>query len=98
MCRGDRLEAAPEPGAKKRSFWYPTGDQRLTKAQTLARKVLPDMKAVELAGPAGEPMIARIERVIVDDRVKLPAPTDEGVPRETEAGPDSCAYTTSSKS
>ncbi len=56
------------------------------------------MKAVELAGPAGEPMIARIERVIVDDRVKLPAPTDEGVPRETEAGPDSCAYTTSSKS
>lgn len=78
VCRGDRLEAAPEPGAKKRSFWYPTGDQRLTAAQTLARKVLPDMKAVELAGPEGEPMIARIERVIVDDRVKPPAPTDEG--------------------
>ena len=60
VCRGDRLEAALEPGAKKREWWYPTGDQRLTAAQTLARKVLPDMKAIEHTGPLGEPLSVRI--------------------------------------
>ena len=60
VCRGDRMEAAPEPGSKKRGWWYPTGDQRISAAQTLSRKVLPDMKAVELGGPLGEPLSVRI--------------------------------------
>ena len=60
ICRGDRLTAAPEPGATSKTWWYPTGDQRITAAQTLARKVLPDMKAVEVAGPLGEPLSVRI--------------------------------------
>ena len=60
VTRGDRMEAAPEPGAKKRSWWYPTGDQRISAAQTLAKKVLPDLKAIEHAGPLGEPMVVRI--------------------------------------
>ena len=60
VCRGDRMEAAPEAGAKKRTWWYPTGDQRLTAAQTLARKVMPDMKAIEHAGPLGEPLSVHI--------------------------------------
>ena len=60
ICRGDRLTAAPEPGATKKAWWYPTGDQRITAAQTLARKVLPDQKAVEVAGPLGEPLSVRI--------------------------------------
>ena len=60
VCRGVRLQAAPEPGAKKREWWYPTADQRITAAQTLARKVLPDMKSVEHAGPLGEPLSVRI--------------------------------------
>ena len=60
VVRGIRMEAALEPGAKKRSFWYPTGDQRISAAQTLSRKVLPDQKAVEHAGPLGEPLSVRI--------------------------------------
>ncbi len=66
VARGDRLSAASEPGAKKMSWWVPTGDQRITAAQTLARKVLPDMKSVEYAGPEGGDLIIRIERHIVD--------------------------------
>ena len=60
VCRGDRMAAADETGAKKRTWWYPTGDQRITAAQTLARKVMPDQKAVEIAGPLGEPLSVRI--------------------------------------
>ena len=60
VCRGDRMAAAAEPGAKKRSFWYPTGDQRIQAGMALARKVMPDMKAIEHAGPLGEPLSVRI--------------------------------------
>jgi hypothetical protein len=60
VCRGDRMAAAAEPGAPKRVFWFPTGDQRISAAQTLARKIMPDMKAIEHAGPLGEPMMIRI--------------------------------------
>ncbi len=60
VCRGDRMEAALEPGAKKKTWWFPTGDQRIVAAQTLARKVMPDMKAIEHAGPLGEPLSVRI--------------------------------------
>ena len=60
VCRGDRMTAADETGAKKKSWWVPTGDQRISAAQTLARKIMPDMKAIEHAGPLGEPLIVRI--------------------------------------
>ncbi len=60
VSKGLRLEAADEPGAKKRSFQFPTVDQRISAAQTLARKIMPDMKAIEHAGPLGEPMVIRI--------------------------------------
>ena len=56
VCRGDRMEAAAEPGAKKRSWWYPSADQRITAAQTLARKIMPDQKAVESTGADGGPI------------------------------------------
>ena len=60
VCKGDRMEAALEPGAKKRTWWYPTGDQRIQAGMALARKVMPDQKAVELAGPLGEKLSVRI--------------------------------------
>ncbi len=60
VARGDRMEAAEKPGDKKRTWWIPTGDQRITAAQALARKVMPDMKAIEHAGPLGEPLSVRI--------------------------------------
>ena len=60
VVRGDRMTDGPEPGSRKRSWWYPSGDQRITAAQTLAKKCLPDMKAVESTGPQGEPLVVRI--------------------------------------
>ena len=62
VVRGIRMEAALEPRAKKRSFWYPTGDQRITAAQTLCRKILPDIRAVEHAGEDGGNLVIRIVR------------------------------------
>ncbi len=67
VCRGDRMEAAAKPGDKKKTWWHPTGDQRISAAQTLARKVLPDMKAVEYSGDPPS-KITTIERHIVDPR------------------------------
>ncbi len=75
VCNGDRMEAASEPGAKKRTHWFPTGDQRITAAQTLARKVLPDMKATELTGDL-QPTFTRIECVIVDPVKATEAPAN----------------------
>ncbi len=57
VARGDRMEAGDGPDAKKKSWWFPTGDQRLTAMQTLARKVLPDLKATEITGAGGTPLI-----------------------------------------
>ena len=66
VARGDRMSAAAKPGASKKSWWVPTGDQRISAAQTLARKVLPDMKAVE---HTGDPVpITQIVRTIVHPR------------------------------
>ncbi len=60
IARGVRLAAALSPGSNKNTFMFPTLDQRITAAQTLARKVLPDQKAVEHSGPRGEPLSVRI--------------------------------------
>ncbi len=62
VCRGDRMAAAPEPGAKKRTWWVPTGDQRIQAGMALARKVMPDIRAVEHAGEGGGNLIIRIVR------------------------------------
>ena len=72
VARGDRMEAGGEPGAAKKTWWIPTGDQRISAARTLARKVLPDMKAVELTGEP--PVIASIRRTIVDPLKPAKAP------------------------
>ncbi len=50
VCRGLQFEAALDSGDAKKAKMYPTLEQRLHAAQTLARKVLPDMKAVEMSG------------------------------------------------
>ena len=60
VARGDRMSAGAEPNAKKKKWWFPSGDQRISAAVTLARKVLPDQKAIESTGPQGEPITVRI--------------------------------------
>jgi hypothetical protein len=62
VARGDRLEAGDGPDAKKKTWWFPTGDQRITAMLALARKVLPDVKAVEYGGVDGGDLIIRIVR------------------------------------
>ena len=65
VARGDRMQAGPEPGSKKKGWWFPTGDQRITAAQTLLKKVLPDLRAAETTVELNT-TITRIESVIID--------------------------------
>ena len=53
VARGLQFEAATEAGGTKKEKMFPSHDQRLDAAKVLARKVLPDTKAVELAAPVG---------------------------------------------
>ena len=77
VARGDRMSAAAKPGASGKSWWVPTGDQRISAAQTLARKVLPDMKAVE---HTGDPVpITQIVRTIAHPRREVAQATDQAV-------------------
>jgi hypothetical protein len=54
VMNGDRFTAAPEEGSRKKSWAYPTMDQRLSAAQALAKKVAPDMKSVDLSAEDGK--------------------------------------------
>ena len=60
VVKGRRFSTAKEPGDAKRVHVFPTMDQRLNAARILAGKVMPDMKAVEHTGAAGEPLSVRI--------------------------------------
>ena len=53
LCRvalGLQVEAAAEPGSREKTLVRPTLEQRVDAAKVLARKILPDMKAVEHTG------------------------------------------------
>ena len=51
------MEAAAEDGATKKTWWFPTGDQRIGAAVTLSRKVLPDLKSVGVSNEDGAPFV-----------------------------------------
>ena len=57
VVRGGRFNAGPEPNSKAKTWVWPSLDQRLSAATVLARKVLPDQKAVESSGPDGAPFV-----------------------------------------
>ncbi len=57
VAAGRRFYAADPENPNKRIYLYPTGDQRLQAAQILARKHVPDMKAVEMTSEGGEPFV-----------------------------------------
>ena len=50
VVNGDRFTAAPEEGSRKKSWAYPTMEQRIHAATVLAKKVVADMKSVETTG------------------------------------------------
>ena len=61
IAKGQKIQAAADTAsAAKRHGIFPTIDQRLAAARILAAKICPDMKAVEIAGPQGEPLSVRI--------------------------------------
>lgn len=52
LCRvanGEPLLAAPEPGAIEATLIFPTVSDRLQALKILAQKIMPDLKAVEVA-------------------------------------------------
>ncbi len=62
IASGKPIKAAAEPGSTKRVKIIPTLMERLRAAETLARKIVPDMKAVEYSGPEGENLVIKIVR------------------------------------
>ncbi len=60
IARGEKIQSADPESASKRCGIYPTIDQRHAAARILAAKIVPDMKAVEVSGPLGEPLSVRI--------------------------------------
>ncbi len=60
VVKGRGFSVAAKPGDSERSKQFPTMDQRLQAARILAGKVMPDQKAVEHSGVAGEPLSVRI--------------------------------------
>ncbi len=60
VVRGIRMSGAAIPGDQTKTWWVPSGPERISAAQTLARKIMPDQKAVEVTGPVGEPLVVRI--------------------------------------
>ena len=61
ISKGEKVQAAADTAsASERNGVYPTIDQRLAAARILAAKIVPDQKAVEIAGPQGEPLSVKI--------------------------------------
>ena len=56
------MVAAGEPGDMKKTWCYPTLTQRVQASETLLRKLLPDLKATELTGKDGAPLIEPTRR------------------------------------
>ncbi len=63
VMAGKRMVAADEPGDMKKTWCYPTLAQRVQASETLLRKLLPDLKATEITGADGAPLIGRTRRV-----------------------------------
>ena len=57
VMAGKRMVAAGEPGDMKKTWCYPSLTQRIQAGETLLRKLLPDLKATELTGKDGAPLI-----------------------------------------
>ena len=59
VAKGDRMTAAAKLGDAKAVLWRPTPEQRISAAQTLAKKVLPDLRSSEVA-IKGDPISVKI--------------------------------------
>ena len=58
VARGNRIRVSAEDNPNAPAVWrYPSMDQRVDAAKALARKILPDMRATEISGPDGEPLL-----------------------------------------
>jgi len=62
IASGKKIKAAAEPGSSKAAQIVPTLAERLRAAETLARKIVPDVKAVEVTGAAGGDLVIKIVR------------------------------------
>ena len=57
IMEGRAFKRAGEPGAKRRTGCYPTLTESISAAETLLRKISPDLKATELTGKDGAPLV-----------------------------------------
>jgi hypothetical protein len=60
VARGLKFVPPPPAAKQDKTAAYPTSEQRVHAATVLARKIQPDMKALEVAGDASAPLTVRI--------------------------------------
>ena len=60
VAKGKRIQAALEPGDERGTWVAPTLDQRIHAASILAKKIVPDVKAIEHTGEDGGNLLIRI--------------------------------------
>jgi hypothetical protein len=84
VVRGDRMTGAPELGANKKTWWYPTPEQRINAANSLARKVLSDLKSVEKTGDALMDDLARMVQELDERRTPISDAEETDQPEETD--------------
>ncbi len=71
VMAGKRMVAAGEPGDMKKTWCYPTLAQRVQASETLLRKLLPDLKATELTGKDGAPLLEPTRRDGLHSKMEL---------------------------
>lgn len=65
VARVVKIRVGPQAGPGTPEFVYPTLQDRIHAAETLLRKIAPDLKATEISGPEGQPVLPDAP---VDDR------------------------------
>lgn len=62
IARGRKIRVGPQAGPAEPEFIYRTRDQRTSAARILLAKIVPDLKAQEITGAEGKPLISLTHR------------------------------------
>ena len=71
VMEGRKFKRAGTEGAQRTTACYPTLTESISAAETLLRKIAPDLKAQELSGPGGSPLLEPTRREGLQSRMEL---------------------------
>ncbi len=71
VMEGRKFKRAGTEGAQRTTACYPTLTESISAAETLLRKIAPDLKSQELSGPGGSPLLEPTRREGLQSRMEL---------------------------